>query len=447
MRLFAKTTCFAMGLAVGLVAHAARANPLDLFGFGSRETAMGNAAAADAADFSASYYNPAGLARAKRMELSVGYFHAAHSLHTNGKDNDVDPVRGLVGGLVAPGRIAGVPFAFGIGLHLPDDRISRVRALRQEQPRWELYDNRNQRLFFAASVAISPWDWLQIGGGLSFMSSTDGALDIGGSANIFAVQKSQIRHAVDADLTAIRYPQAGVRVALGERAALALVYRGEFKLRLDLRARLDGDISGLTTAYYALETHSVNNFLPQQIVAGGSWQLTRDLRANLDATWINWSAYEPPVADIRVTLDIPPPAGGWPPSITPPSTPAPTRVARLAMHDRIVPHLGFEWRAVARPAWEGFVRGGYELMKSPIEPQTGITNYVDRDRHTVSLGLGARFVELLPVLPRDLRVDAHAQLSVMPEDTTRKASAADLVGDYTAGGHIWNVGATLTMGF
>src|SRR5439155_17054347 len=119
------------GLAVGLATRAARANPLDLFGFGSRETAMGNAAAADASVFSASYYNAAGLARARRMELLVGYFYAAHSLSMNGKDNDVDPVRGLVGGLVAPGKIAGVPFAFGIALHLPDDRISRVRALRQ----------------------------------------------------------------------------------------------------------------------------------------------------------------------------------------------------------------------------------------------------------------------------------------------------------------------------
>src|SRR5205085_8348186 len=128
-------------------------------------------------------------------------FRADHSLETNGADNAVDPVKGINAGIVAPGRFLSIPFAFGIAVHLPDDRISRVRALRQEQPRWELYDNRNQRLFLAANVAIEPFERLQIGGGVSFMSSTSGSLDITGSANIFSPDNSQLRHEVNADLT------------------------------------------------------------------------------------------------------------------------------------------------------------------------------------------------------------------------------------------------------
>ena len=425
----------------------ASANPLDTFGFGSRGTAMGGAAAADSVDVSANYYNPAGLARADGLKLSIGYFRADHLLKTNGNDTGVDPVKGLTGGLAAPGKILGLPFAFGLGLHLPDDRISRVRALRQETPRWELFDNRNQRLWLAANIAVSPWEWLQIGGGLSFMSSTEGRLDIGGQANIFRPEDSALRHQVDADLTAVRYPQAGVRIALGKRAALAMVYRGEFKLRLDLSATLHGDVSGLTTAYYALETHSVNNFLPQQAVLGGSWELFRDLKANLDVTWVNWAAYVPPVASLNVKLDIPPPQGGWPAGITPPTAPAPTRIARLEMHDRIVPHLGVEWRVVARAAVEGFLRAGYEYAKSPIAPQSGSTNYIDRDRHAMSVGVGARVMRPIAELPGDVRLDLHTQLIELVTATTQKRDPADVVGDYVASGHIWNVGATLTVGF
>ena len=448
MRGLTKISCaFGMTTALGTWGGLASANPLDTFGFGSRGKAMGGAASADTFDGSANYYNPAGLARARGLELSVGYFRADQFLKTNGHDNDVDPVKGLEAGIVAPGKIFGMPFAFGLGLHLPDDRISRVRALRQETPRWELYDNRNQRLWLAANIAISPWEWLQIGGGLAFMSSTQGTLDIGGRANIFRPEDSELRHQVDADLTAVRYPQAGVRVALGKRAALAMVYRGEFKLRLDLGATLHGDVSGLTTAYYELQTHSVNNFLPQQVVMGGSWLLTDDLRANLDVTWVNWSAYVGPAASLNVKLDIPPPAGGWPPGITPPTAPAPTRIAPLLAHDRMVPHVGVEWRAVAKPKWEGFVRGGYEYAKTPFSPQTGVSNYIDRDRHSVSFGLGARIVAPLRELPGDVRFDMHAQLSELAGRTTPKADPADLVGDYTATGHIWNVGATLTLGF
>lgn len=444
LRRLAIIGCAAFGV---LAAGDARANPPDTYGFGSRETAMGNAASADTRGFAANYYNPAALARSRGLELAIGYFRADHTLEMNGRDNGVDPVKGINGGLVAPGRLFGIPFAFGIAVHLPDDRLSRVRALRQEQPRWELYDNRNQRLFFAANVAIEPVPWLQIGGGLSFMSSTRGKLDITGSANVLRPDDSQLRHEVDADLTAIRYPEAGIRIVPSDRVALAAVYRGEFQLGLDLGAHLKGDIAGLTTALYELETHSVNNFLPQQAVFGGSWLLTRDVRASFDATWVNWSAYVAPVAQLDVVLDIPPPAGGWPATITPPQAPAPTRIAPLRMHDRLIPHFGGEWRVIHARHFEGFFRGGYEYSKTPIDPQTGLTNYVDRDRHTFSLGLGLTARDLARELPASVSLDLHAALSKLIAGTTKKASPGDFVGDYTARGYIVNLGAMLTVAF
>jgi hypothetical protein len=51
------------------------------------------------------------------------------------------------------------------------------------------------------------------------------------------------------------------------------------------------------------------------------------------------------------------------------------------------------------------------------------------------------------VLPGDVRFDAHTQLSVLPTSTTIKTDPSDPVGDYTAGGHIWNVGLTATVSF
>jgi Outer membrane protein transport protein (OMPP1/FadL/TodX) len=429
------------------VAAPAHANPPDTFGFGSRETAMGGAVSADVRGVSASYYNPAGLVLTRGLDIQIGYFRADHFLYTNGKDNGVDAVKGFDAGLVAPGKVLSIPFAFGVAVHLPDERISRVRALPQETPRWELYDNRNQRLFLAANLAVEPLPWLQIGGGLSFMSSTTGRLDITGSANIFSPDDSELRHEVDADLTAVRYPQAGVRVALSDRVALAAVYRGEFKLSLDLAAHLQGDISGLTTALYDIQTSSIDNFLPQQAVLGATWRVTDDLSAGLDLTWINWSAYVPPVPQLNVVLDIPPPAGGWPAGITPPTAPVPPKIVPLVMHDRVVPRLGVEHRFLRRPKIDLFGRGGLEIARSPIAPQTGVTSYIDRDRYSVSLGAGVALRQLAAELPGTLSLDVHVQYSVLPEETTDKASAADFVGDYTAGGHIWNVGATLGLLF
>jgi long-chain fatty acid transport protein len=182
-------------------------------------------------------------------------------------------------------------------------------------------------------------------------------------------------------------------------------------------------------------------------VVGGSWLVTDDLRAALDMTWVNWSAYVPPVAQLGVKLDIPPPPGGWPNGIVPPQAPAKALIEPIEMHDRVVPHLGAEWRALTKRKWEAFVRGGYEYDKSPIGPQSGVTNYIDRDRHAFSFGLGVRAIAPARELPGDVRLDAHVQLSELADGTTWKRDPADLVGDYTATGHIWNVGATLTVGF
>jgi long-chain fatty acid transport protein len=431
----------------------ARANPLDAFGFGSRETAMGGAVAADVSDFSAGYYNPAGLAKARGFELSIGYFRADHSLSMNGMNSGVDPVKGIVGGAVVPGKIYGLPFAVGVGLNLPDDRLTRVRALAQDQPRWELYDNRNQRLWFGVNAAISPFPWLQIGGGVTFMAATLATLDISGHIDLIEPTDSSLRHQVQADLKSVTYPDFGARVEVTKSFALALVYRGQFGLDLNVAANVKAGVGAgaagdLTTLALALHDDTIDSFLPQQVVLGGSWKLTDDLRTNLDVTWVNWGAYVPPVSKLETQLSAPlPPGTTLPGGVMAPTTPAPTVILPISIHDTFVPHVGVEWRALTRPTWEGFVRGGYEYDRSPIGAQTGATNYVDRDRHAFSAGLGVRLLAPGKVLPGDVRFDVHGQLSVLPTETTTKTDPSDLVGDYTAGGHIWNVGLMATVGF
>lgn len=446
-----------LGLAGALTASPSRANPLDAFGFGSRESAMGSAVAADVSDFSAGYYNPAGLALAHGFELTIGYFSADHALQMNGKDNGVDPVRGIIAGAVVPGKLLGIPFAVGVGLHLPDDRLARVRALPQDQPRWELYDNRNQSLWFGVNLAISPTPWLQLGGGVTLMAATLAHLDISGDFDLLRPYSSSLRHQVDANLTLVAYPQLGARVTVSKLLALALVYRGQFQMDLNVAAQVKaGAATGgamgsaqtdLTSVGLGLQTDTINAFLPQQLVLGSSWRLRDDLKVNVDVTWVNWSAYIPPVTRIATQLDIPPPRGGWPANIQPPTQPAPIVILPIQMTDQVVPHVGVEWRAVTQASWEGFLRGGYEYDRSPLGAQTGATNYVDSDRHVVSAGVGVRLVHPGAILPGDVRFDVHGALSVLPSVTITKQDPADLVGNYTAGGHIWVFGGAATVGF
>ncbi|MGZ3422088.1 MAG: OmpP1/FadL family transporter [Polyangiales bacterium] len=438
-------------LTVSVLLFAARASagPAETFGYGSRSTAMGGAVSADANDVSANYYNPAGLASSEGLKLEIGYLRSSYWLKMNGKDNQVDPVRAITFGLVAPGKIKGIPFAFGVALHLPDARVFRVRSLDQEQPRWEMYDNRPQRMYLSTNLAIRPVKWLEIGGGLVYLAATKARLDLSGTIDLGDPSSSELRHEVDADLTSIRYPQAGIRIHATDKLRFAAVYRGEFQLTLDIQARLAA-IARLGTIpvplLVTIETHSVNAFLPQQAVFGGSYDVTDQVTVDADLTWVNWSAYKSPVTAVAAKTEVSPPAG-FPQGLLQ-QTPAPTVVLPPNFQDRLVPRVGVEWRIPLSKNGHVFsMRGGYFFERSPAPAQTGDTNFVDSDRHAFSAGMGIRLHDLVDEIPGDVRFDTHVQYSFLPDRDHAKTSPTSLVGDYRAGGHIWSVGAVLGIDF
>jgi len=441
-------------LACGAVAVAfvspelARANPIDTFGLGSRATAMGRAAVADVTDFSAVYYNPAGLVGAQGMDLSLGYFHAEHHLSMNDREVEVESARGLVFGLVAPGEILGLPFAFGLAGHLPDERLSRIRTRAQEEPRFELYDNRPQLLYLSTAIAVRPWRFLEVGVGISYLAATRGTPEIAATANLQDPHASQLRHEVKADLRSVRYPQAGVRVHLGDDWAVALAYRDQTRLKLELDTRLDGNIDALgleIPASYSLSSSNVGVFLPRQVTLGTRARfLDHRLTATLDVGWEQWSAYESSVSLSSAVLDV-----KVPPSlpVTIPKNPEPTRIIPPNFHDRLVPRVGVEYRMPVTEALEVPLRAGYAFERSPVPEQRGVTNFVDNDRHVLSAGTGVRLLKPLPELPGDVRLDGHVQWSLLPDRMTRKDNPADFVGDYHAGGSILALGVTFGVGF
>jgi len=455
-----RTALLLPALAALLVASiAARANEADAYGLGSRAAALGGAVAADATDFSGNYYNPAALVGAPGVSLSIGYIHVENHLRIDDRDNAVAPAHGLVGGLVAPGKLFGVPFAFGIGTYLPDAGLSRIKALRQETPRWALYDERASIVFLAANLAVRPLPWLDLGGGVAFLAATKGRFAISGTADVLHPYDSQLRHEVDADLTSIRYPLIGARIKIGELGYLGLVYRGETKIKLSIDANLLGnvDFAGVQIPLlYNLASRTVDAFLPQQVVLGASFQKIAHLRVNFDLTFVNWAAYESPTAltNAHLALDLPPGTT----LIKLPADPKPTLVLAPRFENRFVPRLGVEYTlplagAVRRVHEEDHrlfeipLRAGYVFERSPVPPQVGVTNFVDADRHTLSLGTGLVVNAPFAEMPGHIALDVHGQLSVLPERVTHKDNAADFVGDYRASGTMLGLGSTLSAVF
>ncbi len=441
-----------LGLAVGALSALGWLGPAaaglpESYGMGSRAAAMAGAVGADANDFSAVAYNPAGLVEARRLSLSAGYTLNRQELESNGRDAGVDDVRGVVGGVVAPGKILGLPFAFGVALYLPDSGLSFLKARRQEAPRWELYDTRQQLLFLAATLAIRPLPWLEVGGGLGYLSATRGRFAIRGTANLAAPFDSSLEHEVDADLTAVRYPILGVRIRRAGYGAVGVAYRGSSQLDLQLAARLQGlvELGALQVPLvYALEARTFSAFTPSMLTTSFSFQRFQRLHVNLDLSWVHWSAYESPVARITAQLAIVSPPGL---AVAVPAAPSPTLPIAPQFRDRIVPRVGVEWRIPFGARVEFPLRGGYAYEASPVPDQRGRTTYLDADRHVFALGAGVAVSKLGDVLPGTLRLDVHAALSLLPIRRIFKENPADFVGDATASGQITGVGANAEVAF
>jgi long-chain fatty acid transport protein len=422
-------------------ARAAHANPADMFGFGARGAAMSGAQVAAADDGSANYYNPALLARLDTIRIELGYQAALPALTVDGQDNDVDSSRGTDLDIAVPGHLAGARFTIGAMIFLPDQSLTRLRNQSAQKPRWALYDNLPQRIVFGANAAMSLGDRFAIGGGISFMAATKGAVSLKGLVGFPRPEKSDLDLSIDVDLDTVRYPVGGVWLRALPWLDLAASYRGGFFLTIDLAFRIDGDV-GLPgqdpvvhDGHIALRTVSQDLFQPAQWTVGGLARVDDHFSVAFDLAYHRWSTFQNPSAHIDPPdLDLGPFQGLV---NLPPGAPLPDP----HFHDIVVPRLGMEWLAREDDARRVFVRGGYHYEPSPAPEQTGESNFIDNDKHTFSLGAGLELRHGLgEIIPRPLSFDLSLALtSLVPRDH-HKESAVDPIGDYRSGGHVWQMG-------
>lgn len=428
---------------------AVRANPLDAYGFGARAMGLSGAYTALADDFSANYYNPAGLAVSGKLRIELGYAFHQPALTINGVDSEVDESRGFQGGVVLGGEIGGHRIAASVGLFLPDALVSRIRSLPQQQPRWALVDNRPQRIVVTTSLAVEVVDNLFIGAGITFLANTTGTVNMTGDVALTDPNNTKLLSAVDVDLTSIRYPTFGIQYHHDDWS-FGLTWREEFNLRLDIDVLVSGRILNdlgnfdpenptILIEEGTLQLVSGNNnlFSPRQLAMGVAYRGSRWTLA-LDLSWVQWSRFPPPTASVQIDLDL----GELPFKIPPIDAPLETK-----FHDIWVPRVGVEYTPLDEPDVGVTLRGGYFYEPSPAPEQTGATNYIDTDKHGFSLGMSLRLSMLKPTLTEPMFLDIAGQLLWHPDRVHRKSDPADPVGDYVAGGLTFGVSTTLKVLF
>jgi len=440
-----------LGITLGLAlawSSSAGATPVDALGLGARSKALGGASAAQAEDYSANYYNPSQLARFERLELSVGYTYASFSLESNSKPSHVSPVEAWMFGLVAPGRIAGVPVAFGMAAQLPQGFLSRSETIRESDPYWVFYEARMQLLYTSINLAVMPIEGWAIGVGTASLATTRGGFQIRGTTvapGFGSKYASELEHEIDATLVSTRYPQVSTSLALDD-VNLGLSYREEASLDTVVAASLDSVLEGKVNGEPALRVpfrydvvvRSVKMFIPRQLNLAGAWTRKR-LRVELDLTWYDWSSYQSPVSSTATEFDADPPEGVMinlpEANVSAPEDPR--------FKDRLVPRIGAEYAFPLGALFELPLRAGYAYEATPVPPQTGTTSYLDATRHLLSAGAGMKVQGLDPVLAGGLRLDLALQWGLLEQREQTKLNGDDL----STGGSFWVASVDTSLEF
>lgn len=418
----------------------ASANPLDTFGFGSREVALGGAVAADIESGSSAYYNVAGLSRGDELRFAVGYTHVRSDLTIAETPSHTDPVAGINFSIAAPLEIGSTRLAFGLSLHLPDQRISRTRSVLFDRPRWEFYDTRPHKIFLSVGLAFQPTDRVRFGAGITFQSPSSLELNLRGDIDFIAPELSLLEHEFRGNLLSVRYYSAGVQVDAHKRLSLGLAYRGFLRVYMELTAEANGNIVGLGNPiplYLYLQNEGTSSYFPQELVASVAARPIDSLRLGFDLEWRDWSKHPSLVSSDSVILDLVTPPGL---NINLPGEIRGRQAVPLRARDAFIPRIGIEWMPRDDDTMALFVRGGYAFEPAAFPAQTGITNFVDNDRHALSAGFGMELRDLEPSIEGALRLDAHFVYYYLPERVHEKLSGIDVVGDYTSFGQQFGFG-------
>lgn len=445
-----------------LVASTAHADAPDSYGVGSKNAALGSAVAGGISDWTAPYYNPAGLATHHRVQTGVGIQVAQDRLEpfddiVLGYDQDGAPVRGPVGadyddtyGLTAG---VSVPFSeklyFGVVLWSPLQRLVRIMTVDPYIPHYVFYVNRSQRITLNLALAYRVTPWLRVGGGASILAGSKLDLDFNLPAGEGS-DEDESRGLMGLDITPTLTPVGGLQLDAGAGVTVGLAYRGETDLTTTVRQKT-GSNTVVTIGPSLRFTSRVriaggfiilDHFTPQQAVLGTSWDSpARPFALHLDLTWMDWSAYGGPYIDPDFEDIFIPPLGNvavnW------------RRPPKPEFRDTFVPRAGAEWRFAERFA----VRGGYSYEMSPAPLSDGEANILDANAHVASFGLGMKFRDPSGRVQKPIALNVHVRTRMLQAVTAKKAVTYDCddpndrppVG-YPCGGEITTAGSVISGG-
>jgi long-chain fatty acid transport protein len=406
-----------------LVCHTrVHSNSYNIFGADSRSTAMGNAYTTLATDPTGLYYNPAGIVYSSANTiLEFSYSYPFMDLNFKGKSlaaqlyldraENVDRAYGFsIGGITKVATLLGNDLSFGVLVY-----ITRARNLISEkfkpdnEPISFLFEEQTLTDIILAGIAYRVHKYISIGAGVSINSDANVSAETDVLAEPFYIRS-------EGKLPLNFSPHLGF-LFTEKRYRLGISFRGEKSDHIVtvLKDKLSGEVKEEATI--------VNS--PAQTTLGASFLPVENILLSLDVSFVDWSNYTPPWANVTGEKISPLIAG------------------EAKLKDTILPKFGIEYTLFNNRL---ALRGGYIFRQSPVPDQTGTSNLIDSDTHIFSCGAGYGFT--VSGIQKAIEIDLHFQYHLMTERETVKYDEANPVyPGYTASGNVYNAGITIKFNF
>lgn len=430
---------FMLGVvAWGLAAsRPAAASFFDVYGFNPRALAMAGAQGAVADDFTALYYNPAGLTAGERALFGMALSFTRNALFIDSAlasptPAPRDPPHATTitfGGhfpLSGERTLPKVALAFAVAV--PTSSLLAGRAFDPAIPHWSMYEALPERLVALLGIGIEPIPGLSFGASAQFLASLFGRLDY----ELDVVAGRFTRKTVSFDIEPRLAPILGVeaRFVPGLRAGFS--WRGTIQTDVGIPVVLD--LTGL--ARLDVTTDFTVQYTPHELTWSLAYRVPElELLLALDLSYALWSAAPDPstasIIDVGGELLD---AAGLGDALDAPA-PGQERRVELGYRNVLVPRFGLE-----KELGPLALRAGYAVRPSPAPRQTSGTNYLDGTAHHLSLGASLRLEDPLGFLRNPIVLDLSGGWLFHPTREHPKASVSDPVGDLSAGGSVFVVG-------
>lgn len=401
-------------------------SPATILGLHSRSIGLGGAVSASVSDYSAVYYNPAGLANRTDLQLGFGpalvFPNFKYKSFAGERKGVTDPFMTNSFGAVVPiGGPLKKKVAFGIGALTPFPNLTTIRIRTPEEPSFVFTEDLLQTPIIAFGLAYRPSKYLTVGVGGQLIIQAEGEV-----RSAFNLTNATITGRDTAlTINPVIAPIFGIQVIPVRFVRLGFFYRSEVKPDIKLPFKADAGI-------IAFEAQFVSNVLysPPQIGGGIAFEFLDQFVFSADGVWVQSSKTPSPGVQLRVTPDA-----LLAPIVTVDPNPG--------FSDSFQVHVGVEYKYNEDVRF----RAGYMRRTTPVPQQAFDTSFLDNSISAYSVGAGVTLKDPTEILEKPFTVDMHVQFQQMDEGTARRASPLHPVGDLKFDAWMLNVGFQGTVRF